>query len=61
MESEKPIIGRYINGLAEAQDYDEICPDEPMCKENTMCHIIGALAIVALVVALITTGIFLYN
>lgn len=61
MESEKPIIRKYINGLAEAQDYDEICPDEPICKKNTTCHILGAFAIVAAVVALITTGIFLSN
>jgi len=46
---------------AEAQDYEEISPEEPMCKRNTFCHILGALALSGLIVVIATIAVAMFT
>lgn len=46
---------------AMAQDYENICPDTGNVGNKTGRHIFGGLIIAAIVVALATIGIVMYN
>ena len=35
---------------AEGKDYESLCPEEPACKRNTFCHVLGGMLVAAVVV-----------
>ena len=46
---------------AEARDYEELCPEEPICKGKTCYHIFGGIAIGLTIAGLVTLGVWVFS
>ena len=58
-ERQEPTIADKYR-RAEGDDYNEMCPEEPVCqKHSTFCHIVAGLSLALLIVAVATVLVML--
>ena len=59
MNTEKSLEERLAN--AQAEDYKELFPEEPICQGNTCYHIFGGIIIGLSIAGIVTLGFVVFT